>query len=306
MKTDIIIDCDPGQDDAIAILMAINSQNLNILGITTVAGNVNGEQTYLNAMNICGFANRANIGVYKGALKPLQKDIIFATHIHGENGLSDNIKGEYLDKKDIDAVEFLIKTLRESSKKITIAATAALTNIALAIRQAPDIKEKIEKIVLMGGSVTEGNITKFAEFNFFTDPHAAKEVFESGLNIVMIGLNSTNQTMFDEQLINRVKQIGNKVSDGIVNIMQDLLLTYREVYNIPGAIIHDGCVMAYLNDPSIFATKPALVKIETEDQEKIGASYVTFGENIKPNATVTLDVNVSRLFDMMIDLLSAS
>lgn len=302
--TDIIIDCDPGQDDAIAILMAINSQNLNILGITTVAGNVNGEQTYINAMNICGFANKANIGVYKGALKPLQKDIIFATHIHGKNGLSDNIKGEYVFKNELTAVEFLIKTLRESDKKITIAATAALTNIALAIRQAPDIKEKIEKIVLMGGSVTEGNITKFAEFNFFTDPHAAKEVFDSGLNIVMIGLNSTNQTMFDEQLINRVRQINNKLSSGIVNIMEDLLLTYRQVYNIPGAIVHDGCVIAYLNDPSIFATKPAFVKIETEDEEKIGASYVTFGQNIKHNATVTLDVNVSKLYDMMIELFS--
>lgn len=295
--TDIIIDCDPGQDDAIAIIMALASKSLHVLGITTVAGNVNGVQTCINAKKICAYVNRCDIPVLQGSLQPLLKDLLDASHIHGETGLSKEIDGVYSNEHDIHAVDFIIETIRKSPNKITIAATAALTNIALAFRKAPDIKNNIERIVLMGGSTTDGNITRYAEFNFFTDPHAASEVFESGVPIVMIGLNTTNQTMFDERLVRKIESIGKRVSGGVCKILEDLLQTYRKVYKAHGAVVHDGCVVAYLNDSSIFKTQPAHVSIETSDREKLGQSYVSFDNPF--NALVAVRVDEKQLFDMM-------
>ena len=294
----IIIDCDPGQDDAIAILMAIASDCLNILGITTVAGNVEGEQTYINAMKVCACAKRSDIKVYKGSLYPLKRKLIDAKHIHGYTGLTCSAQVDALQKESIGAVDFIVNTLLQSTEKVTIAATAALTNIALALKKAPQIQDHIERIVLMGGSSTVGNITPYAEFNFFTDPHAASIIFESGLDIHMIGLNVTNQTMFDEKLVERIKKIKSRVAGEVVHILSDLLKAYRNVYHVPGGIIHDGCVMAYLDDPSIFEFKKARVKIETEEEIRIGASYVTF-DDTKPNARVAYGVNVPKLYDLM-------
>lgn len=301
MIADIIIDCDPGQDDAIALLMAMGSVSLNILGITTVAGNVSCDLTFENAIKICARANRTDIGVYKGCDRPLKKELVTAEHIHGESGLSCKIDISEIQKNTLHAVDFLIKTLREVDHKITIVATAALTNIAVAITKAPDIKDKIERIVLMGGSATGGNITPYAEFNFFTDPHAAEIVFNSNIRIVMIGLDTTVQTMFDEVLVDRIGKIKNKVSDCASLILSDLLFTNRNVYHTNGGILHDGCVIAYLNDPELFTLKKAHVKIETLDARKIGASYVSFDDD--GDVLVATKADKDGIFDMIEKLL---
>lgn len=292
----LIIDCDPGQDDAVAILLALANEKFNILGITTVAGNVSGMQTFLNAKKICKCAGREDVSVFHGADAPIHKKLITAEHIHGKNGLSCdlNIDEDASDSKR--AEQFLIETLLTSKEKIIIAATAALTNIALALQKEPKIKDKIEKIVLMGGSTEEGNITKHAEFNFFTDPHAAQIVFESGIDITMIGLNVTLQAVFAEKEIARIKSIDNYVTDHVVTILTDLMVTNRDIYGYEGGIVHDACVIAYLADPSIFKTENAFVKIETTDNIKIGKSYVDFHANLK-NANVAIGINTEKLFD---------
>lgn len=300
---DLIIDCDPGQDDAIAILLALANKNFNILGITTVAGNVSVQQTFLNAKKICVCASREDIHVYKGASNPIKKELITAEHIHGENGLSCDISVVDDSEERKNAIQFIIDTLERSERKVTIAATAALTNLALAFQKAPHIKEKIDRIVLMGGSTETGNITEYAEFNFFTDPHAADIVFQSGVRIVMIGLNITHKVIFSETEINQIRHINNDVTNKAVKILEDLLITNKNVYGYKGGIVHDACVIAYLSDQSIFSAKDAYVCIETEDEQKIGRSVVDFSSNIS-NALVCVDVNIEKIFDLFFRLFS--
>lgn len=292
----LIIDCDPGQDDAVAILLAIANEGFNILGITTVAGNVSGMQTFLNAKKVCKCAGREDIKIFHGADAPIHKKLITAEHIHGKSGLSCELKVDKIFSECKKAEQFLIETLLASKEKVTIAATAALTNIALSLQKEPKIKDKIERIVLMGGSTEEGNITKHAEFNFFTDPHAAQIIFESGIDITMIGLNVTLQAVFAEKEIDRIKAINNYVTFPVVRILTDLMITNRDIYGYKGGIVHDACVMAYLAEPSIFKTKNAFVKIETKDKIKIGKSYVDFDANVK-NAAVATEINTKKLFD---------
>lgn len=293
----IIIDCDPGQDDAIAILLAIANDNLIINGITTVAGNVSGEQTYINAKKVCKCADRLDIKIYKGAMHPLKKKLITAEFIHGKNGLSCDVNINNVSDTSEDAVTFIIETLLRAKEKITIVAMAALTNIALALQKEPKIKDHIEKVVLMGGSTNEGNITKYAEFNFFTDPHAAQIIFSSGLDIVMIGLNVTEQAVFEEKEIQRISMLGNKVSEHAVIILNDLMKTNREVYGFKGGLVHDACVIAYLIDPSIFKLSSANVQIEIENEIKMGKSYVNFNAE-NPNASVAVGINTEKLFNL--------
>ena len=300
---DLIIDCDPGQDDSIAILLALANKNFNILGITTVAGNVTAQQTFLNAKKMCICANRSEVQVYKGAEKPIKKELKTAEHIHGENGLSCDILVEDDSELRPNAIQFIIETLEKSDRKITIAATAALTNLALAFNKAPHIKEKIDQIVIMGGSTEGGNITKYAEFNFFTDPHAADIVFRSGVKIVMIGLNITHQVVFSESEITKIKHINNVVTNQAVKILEDLLITNRDVYGHKGGIVHDACVIAYLSDPNIFSSKEAYVCIETKNQENVGQSYVDYSSNIN-NSLVCIDVDIERIFSLFLKLFS--
>ena len=251
-KIPLIMDCDPGLDDAIALLLAMaNSQSLNLLGVTTVVGNGPVKQTQENARRICELAGRPDIKVFQGCPRsfffkaPAFDSNYTSVDIHGETGLGGcRLTAPSMALQPLHAVNFLKEILLTSSEKITIAASGPLTNIACALIMEPAIKEKIEKIVLMGGAIGLGNITPSAEYNFYCDPQAAAVVFTSGIPIVMIGLDVTRQTQTSEAWLKTIDSMGTPASQAVV----DMLSYYHRADailepGVSGGVLHDarGC-----------------------------------------------------------------
>ncbi|BBM36302.1 nucleoside hydrolase [Pseudoleptotrichia goodfellowii] len=270
MKKKIILDCDPGHDDAIAIMAAGLHEDFELLGITTVAGNQTIEKTTNNALRICDYFN-FKTPVYRGMSEPLvRKNQIIATDFHGETGL-DGIK---LDKTDRQpekehGVNFIINTLLNSNEKITLVPVGPLTNIAMALKLEPKIKEKIEKIVLMGGSCKGGNVTPFAEFNIYADPEAASIVFSSGVPIFMMGLEVTNKTAPDEKIVKKIQRLKTKAAD-FLNQGLHFPKRYDENGNFIYHTLHDVVTLIYLIDQNTVKLEKINCEIETKDEEKYG------------------------------------
>ena len=213
----IILDCDPGHDDAVAIMLAAANDNIEILGITCVGGNTTLENAKNNALKICTLIGKTNIPIYAGSDKPIKFDLVTAAHVHGKSGLDIDgppikIKNDYK-IKDLHAVDFIIKTCLEQPEAIYICPTGPLTNIALALQKEPLIKKNIKKIIFMGGvGMSLGNITPSAEFNIYVDPHAANIVLKSGIPLVMMGLDVTHKVNVNDKIIEDIKSNGNKSS----------------------------------------------------------------------------------------------
>ncbi len=303
----IILDCDPGHDDMVAIILALASKEINLLGITTVAGNQTVEKTFKNALATLTLLKRTDIPVFKGAEKPLLRKLKTAEDFHGDTGL-DGIKlpEPKVKKTNIDAVDFIIDRLIKSSEKILLVATGPLTNIALSILKNPEIKYKIEHLVIMGGAIYDSNITPAAEFNIYVDPEAAKVVFESGIPITMIGLDVTNKCVFDFEDINKMKKSQNKLSRIIGNLLDFFARANLRTYNISGAPLHDPLTIAYLIDKNIIKTKHLHVDIETKGEFTSGATVVDI-YNITgktPNAEVALKVDVQKYKSMIFNAIN--
>ena len=210
MPKKIILDCDPGHDDAVAIMLAIASDDIDLLGITCVGGNATLENTKLNALKICSLLNRKDIPIYAGSDKPLIYDLVTAEHVHGKSGLDTDGEPINLDPshriKEMSAIDFIINECKNAEEPIYLCPTGPLTNIALCLQKDPSIKDKIKEIVLMGGAaLCLGNITPAAEFNIYVDPHAANVVFNSGIEITMMGLDVTHKVNVNDQIINSIK-----------------------------------------------------------------------------------------------------
>lgn len=284
MKKKIILDCDPGHDDAIAIMAAGLHEDFELLGITTVAGNQTIEKTTNNALRICDYFN-FKTPVYRGMSEPLvRKNQIIATDFHGETGL-DGIK---LDKTDRQpekehGVNFIINTLLNSNEKITLVPVGPLTNIGMALKLEPKIKEKIEKIVLMGGSCKGGNVTPYAEFNIYADPEAASIVFSSGVSIFMMGLEVTNKTAPDEKIVKKIQSLKTKAAD-FLNQGLHFPKRYDENGNFIYHTLHDVVTLIYLIDQNTVKLEKINCEIETKDEEKYGQ---TICSNCKDNNRVT-------------------
>ena len=217
IKKKIIIDCDPGHDDAVAIMLAAASDEIDILGITCVAGNATLDNTKSNALKICSLINKTNIPIFAGSNKPMILDLVTAEHVHGKSGL--DIEGNKINVaknysiQNLDAIDFIIKTFLEESEPIYLCPMGPLTNIALALIKEPSIKKNIKKIVFMGGvGMSLGNITPTSEFNIYVDPHAADIVLKSGIPLVMMGLDVTHKVMVNNQIIEEIKKNGNTAS----------------------------------------------------------------------------------------------
>ncbi|TVQ41386.1 MAG: nucleoside hydrolase [Spirochaetaceae bacterium] len=269
----LIIDCDPGVDDAIALMVALNSSALDVLGITTVAGNVPLRLTEYNARRLRTLLGRPGVPVYAGCPRPMVQTLVTAEEIHGTTGLD----GAELPEPDGEAapqhaVSFLIEALSAAPEPVTLACTAPLTNLAVALIQRPEIAAGIRAVVIMGGGVNRGNITPVAEFNFYADPHAARVVFESGLPITLVPLDVTHQVLVTEKIIARIRAIGSAVSSAAA----DLLTYYGSMRHpaLAGAPLHDPCVIAWLLRPGLFGGFPAEVRIETESVLTVGQSVV--------------------------------
>lgn len=293
----IIIDSDPGTDDTFAILLAANSKELDLQAVCTVAGNCDLENATNNAFKILDLANRNDIPVYKGMAKALKVENEDATHVHGNNGMG-GILYEPINRKpqDINAVDYLIKAVRENPNEITIVAIGPLTNIACAINKDPEFSKNVKSLIIMGGSTDKGNITPYAEFNFYKDPDAAKIVFEENFNeIIMMGLNTTSNLVLNDKLENILQNSDNPLANFLYSITRQGADFDRKC-GFGGLLIHDPITISYLIDPSIVELKNAKITIETEG-EKMGKSEVTYVEN--SNCKVTGNVNVDKFYKLI-------
>ncbi|MEF3245366.1 MAG: nucleoside hydrolase [Caldisericaceae bacterium] len=300
----IILDCDPGHDDMLAIILALASKEIEVLGITTVAGNQTGEKTYINALRVLNLIGRKDVPVSRGFDKPILRELVTAPKIHGVSGLDGANLPEPLGlKTGKHAVDFIIETLLQSKEKIYLVPTGPLTNIAVSILKEPTIKDKIEKIVLMGGAVHDSNFTPGAEFNIYVDPEAAKIVFESGLPIVMVGLDVTNRALLTFEDIDYLESLHGKVSSVIAPLLRFFANANKEFFGFNGAPIHDALAVSHLIDESILSLRYLHVDVETTGEFTRGQTVTDiYGITKKqPNAYVALDLDLEKFKHLMID-----
>ena len=302
----IILDCDPGHDDAVAIMLAAAHESIDILGITCVAGNSTLINTKENALKICSLIGRGNIPIYAGADKPLKFELVTAPHVHGKSGLDTDGEKIIADPdyqiQEMHAVDFIIKTCHEQEEPIYLCPIGPLTNIALALEKDPTIKHKIKEIVFMGGaSMCLGNITPSAEFNIYVDPHAANIVLNSGVKTVMFGLDVTHKVNVNDAIINDIKNNGNKSSILFADLMNFYSKTHREVFDIDESPLHDPCVIGYLIDDKIFDGKIVNVQVE-EDSSLTRGETVTDWMGVtarKANCHVMINADHKTFFSIL-------
>lgn len=306
MKHKIILDCDPGHDDAIAILLAAHHPEIDLLAITTVAGNQSVEKTTRNALKVCSLANIRDVPIAMGLDRPLVRPAQHAPDIHGESGLDGpNIPEPDIELAPQSAVSLLIDLLMNSDGDITLVATGPLTNIAAAIRSEPAILPKIQAISLMGGAIGLGNTTPAAEFNIYTDPEAAAIVFGCGRPITMSPLEVTHQALATEAVTSRLRAAHRPVATFAADLLVFFANRYRNVFGFPAAPVHDPCAVAAVVDPTILHAYDMRVEIETRGEWTVGRTvcdvYGKFG--LKPNARVGYALEVERFWEMLISTL---
>ncbi|WP_222182211.1 nucleoside hydrolase [Geminicoccus harenae] len=304
----IILDCDPGQDDAIAILLALAApEEIELLAITAVAGNVPLGLTRVNARKVLELAGRTDVPVHAGCDRPLVRPLETAEHVHGETGLNGAVLPEpTIPLRDGHAVDAIIElVMSRPPRTVTIAAVGPLTNVALAIRKEPHMSQRLRQIVLMGGAIELGNITPAAEFNIYVDPHAADIVFRSGVPLVMFGLDVTHQVLVTAERLARLRANGGRVAEAVHGLLDFFNRFDMERYDAPGAPLHDPCVIAWLIDPTLFAGKDCPVEIELEGRS-IGRTLVDWWNTDRrpANATVMRDVDADRFFTLLTDRLA--
>ena len=306
----IIIDTDPGQDDAVAILLALASPDeIDVLGVTAVAGNVPLPLTQKNARIVCELAGKPDTLVFAGCDAPLVRKLVTAEHVHGKTGLDGpQMSDPAMPLQDQHAVEYIIETLRaHDAGTITLCPLGPLTNIATAFKSAPDIIEKVQEIVLMGGAYFQvGNITPAAEFNIYVDPEAAKIVFDSGVPIVVMPLDVTHKALTTRARVEAFRALGTKVGD-MVAAWTDFFERFdKEKYGSEGAPLHDPCVIAYLIQPDLFTGRHVNVEIETVSELTLGMTVADWWRvtDRAPNAMFMGDLDSDGFFALLADRLA--
>ena len=305
----IIIDTDPGQDDAVAILLALASpEDVTVLGITAVAGNVPLDLTQKNARIICELAQKTDVPVFAGAKRPLKRPLVTAEHVHGKTGLDGpQLPDPTMTLQDQHAVDFIIQTLRaEPSGTITLCPLGPLTNIAAAFNQAPDIIERVEEVVLMGGAYFEvGNITPTAEFNIYVDPEAAEIVLKSGADITMMPLDVTHKALVTKNRNDRFRALETPVGVAVAEMTDFFERFDREKYGSDGAPLHDPTVIAYLINPKLFTGRYVNVEVETKSELTLGMTVADWWRvsNREPNAMFIGDLDADGFFDLLTERL---
>ena len=305
----IIIDTDPGQDDAVAILLALASpEEIEVLGITAVAGNVPLSLTEKNARIVCELAGRPDIPVYAGCDRPLKRKLVTAEHVHGKTGLDGpELPEPKIKLQEKHGVDFIIDTiLQEPENSISLCPLGPLTNIASAILKQPKIVSRIKKIVLMGGAYFEvGNITPAAEFNIFVDPDAAKIVFEAGIEMVVMPLDVTHKALVTEKRNEAFRQLKSPVGIAVAEMTDFFERFDKEKYGSSGAPLHDPCVTAYLIDPKIFSGKNINVEIETKSKLTLGMTVADWWgvTDRKANTFFVGDLDSDKFFSLLTERL---
>ncbi|UJW75864.1 nucleoside hydrolase [Rhizobium sp. SL42] len=303
----IIIDTDPGQDDAAALMLAFASPaELEVLGVTTVAGNVPLSWTSRNARIVCELCGRPDVAVFAGADRPMQRKLVTAEHVHGKTGLDGaDLPEPTMPLQEQHAVDFIIETLRrEEPGTVTLCTLGALTNIGLALQKAPDIAPRVRELVMMGGGFFEGgNITPAAEFNIYVDPHAAAAVLAAGIPVVMMPLDVTHQLLTRKTRVARIADIGTPVAKAMVGWLEFFERFDEEKYGSDGGPLHDPTVIAYLLKPELFSGRHCNVEIEVESELTMGMTVVDWWRvsGRTPNAQVMRNVDADGFFDLLVE-----
>jgi purine nucleosidase/pyrimidine-specific ribonucleoside hydrolase len=299
MSTPIIVDCDPGHDDAIALLLALASPEVELLGVTTVHGNQTLAKTTANALRVLDLAGRADIPVAAGADRPLARELTVASHVHGESGLD----GPALPPASRaplaeGAVDFMQRTIAASPAPVTLVPTGPLTNIALLLERTGG--SNVKRIVLMGGAVAEGNMTPAAEFNIWADPEAAQAVFHAGIDTTMIGLDVTHRALTTPALQARLRATGT-IGAFVADLVEFFAVYHRETYGWDGAPIHDAVAVAHVVRPGLVTTIERNVEIELESDLCRGRTVVDRWKRTQrqPNAHVGIDLDAGAFFELL-------
>jgi purine nucleosidase len=298
-----ILDCDPGHDDMVAILLAAAHPRIDLLAITTVAGNGTLDHTTHNARAVCTLAGIRDVPIAAGAPGPLVGTLRTAAHVHGESGLA----GAELPSPDVPlaaehAVDLMARLLREADEPVTLVPTGPLTNIALLLRTYPDLRERMREIVLMGGSTHVGNVEPLGEFNIHVDPEAADVVFTSGLPVTMCGLNVTHQALATEAVLDRLLGLGTPLADTVVRLLSFFRDRYRDLFWLPAPPVHDPVAVARVIDPELVRCEEWHVAVELHGKWTRGATVCDrFGVTGRtPNANVAVDLRVEAFWELVI------
>ncbi|MBB5235430.1 nucleoside hydrolase [Deinococcus budaensis] len=300
----VILDGDPGLDDAIAWLLAFASpEDLEVLALTTVHGNVGLDRTTRNAGVTLALAG-ADVPIYAGADRPLLRELVTAANVHGETGLPAADLPEPVREPETEhAVNFIVRTVRERPGEITLVATGPLTNVALAFRLAPDLPGKVREVVWMGGSTGEGNRTPSAEFNALADPHAAQIVLTSGARVRMFGLNATMQAVATPERVERLRGLGNRAGRVSAELLTFYAGIYRERYGLSGGALHDPLAVAAVIRPKLCRMQPMNVQVETHEGLNLGRTVCDlYGVTGEPaNVEVAVEVDDEAFFELLLE-----
>jgi len=303
MATPILLDCDPGHDDAIALLLALASPELELVGVTTVAGNQTVEKTTANAIRILDFVGRDDVPVAAGAAAPLVREQRVAAHVHGETGLDGpDLPPPQREPLRQHAADFVAEQIRARDGAVTLVPTGPLTNVALLLSLHPDARP--ERIVLMGGAIGEGNTTPAAEFNIWADPEAAARVFGSGIDVTMVGLDVTHQALFTPE---HERRLEGRVGGLVRALLQFYGAFHRRQYGWNGSPIHDAVAVAQVAQPDLLETVHRGVRIETGSELGRGRTYVDRLQRMawEPNAHVAVGIRADAFLDLLLERLNS-
>lgn len=303
----IVLDCDPGHDDAIAILMALAAPDVVVDGISVVAGNQTLDKTVRNALTVLTVAGRTDVPVYAGMAQPITRELVTAAHVHGESGLD----GPELPEPGAEpaaghAVDWLAAHLDGATDPVDVVATGPLTNLGMVLRRAPHLAGRIRRLVLMGGAVAEGNVTPSAEFNIYVDPEAARIVFEAGMPITMVGLDVTHRAMLYRADIERVRALGGAVAETAAGLLDYVSRFHHRAYGVDGTAVHDACAVGAVLRDDLLSTRCLRVDVETRGELTDGRTVVDLWgvTGREPNAEVALDIDREAFVALLEELLA--
>jgi inosine-uridine nucleoside N-ribohydrolase len=303
----ILLDCDPGHDDAIALLLALASPEVELVGVTTVHGNQTLEKTTLNALKLLEFTGRTEIPVAAGAARPIRREPFVAEYVHGESGMDGPSLPQPTTKPDPrHAVDFIADTILASDEPITLVPTGPLTNIGLFLARHPEAAEKVDRIVLMGGAIGEGNVTPAAEFNIWVDPEAADRVFQSGLDMTMVGLDVTHQAIFGPGPTGELKAAG-RVGAMVAELLEFYGRFHKQSYGWDGSPIHDAVAMAHAFHPGILETVYTGVRVDCGEELGRGRTNVDLRGRVgwEPNAHVAVRIDADAFIRLLVERISS-
>jgi len=303
----LLIDCDPGHDDAMALLLALASPEVELLGVTTVGGNASLANTTANALRVLELVGRTDVPVAAGAARPLLRELEVANDVHGESGLEGpDLPAPTSAPVEAHAIDFMAETLRGAAAPVTLVPVGPLTNVALLLARHPELADRVERIVLMGGAIAEGNVTPAAEFNVWVDPEAAARVFASGIDVTMIGLDVTHRALLTEAHVRELRA-GGRVGTVVAELHEFYARFHREVYDFDGTPVHDAVAVAHALAPGILETAHRHVAVECASELCRGRTVVDLWRRTgnAPNAHVGVGIDGERFLALLVERLAS-